>query len=374
MSNEFCECNKDGWCDKFNRDMSGRFREICRGINVDLGTAAAFREQWRKENTINQVPIRQDDKPILLLLKSDQAPGDVVCMTSAVYSLHKAYPGKYLTSVESLYPEIFYNNPNVIPIEELSKLGNPINLQMHYPAIHSSNSRGIHFMQAWCEHLGAALNIKVPLLTNRPKLYFEENKSTISKYDMPELPYWIVCSGGKNDFTAKLWGYHNYHDVICKLRGKIKFVQVGEKVVDHPPLPYIDYRAGQTNLRQLFDLVRSARGVLCGVSLLMHVAAALEKPCIVIAGGREPVQWNSYPKQHYLHTVGSLPCTSTQGEVGQACWRSRVLPQEDSSPFNENTCERPIQLNYAGVPITTIPECMNKITLEEIVSLILRIN
>jgi ADP-heptose:LPS heptosyltransferase len=152
---------------------------------------------------------------------------------------------------------------------------------------------------------------------------------------------------------------------VNELTRDVHFIQVGSDRSEHPRLSRVYDLVGQTTLRQLFDLVQQASGILCGVSLLMHVAAALEKPAVVIAGGREPVAWNAYPKQQYVHTVGALPCRSTQGHVGRACWRSRVVPLGDSSSYDENTCERPID---------GVPECMRMIKPEEVASLILRYN
>ncbi len=327
--------------------MSGRFREICAGINVDLGTAAAFRTQWAQE-TFSEEKIDHDCRPQHLLLKTNQAPGDAVAMTAAIYSLHQAHPGKYLTSVDSPYPEVFAYNPRVVPT-----LPTAVPLHMHYPAIHQSNSRSIHFMEGWCSFLGTALSIQVPLLTNRPHLYF----------DTPTPPvedYWVICSGGKSDFTNKLWGQHNYQAVVDFLPN-IDFVQVGHSKDNHPRLQGTFDCTGNTTLRQLFDIIRKARGVLCGVSLLMHVAAALEVPCIVIAGGREPVAWNAYPRQQYVHTIGSLPCSSSQGEVGGACWRSRVLPLGDSSLLDKNTCE---------FPVDGFPRCMRMISPAHVIELV----
>ncbi len=403
--NSFCDCNKDGYCPRYQRDMSGRFREICAGINCDLGTAAAFREQWRSEITNKELPkncgipgqdlectecgvrlygreveevcryrqtdinksgeiIRNSKSPIPLLLRTNQAPGDAVAMTAAIYSLHNAHPGKYRTLVDSQYPEVFRYNPYVT--EGPTNVEGMHIVQMHYPAIHDSNKRGIHFMQAWCEFLGKALGIEIPLLTNRPHLYFSDTGG------LPQENYWIVCSGGKNDFTNKLWGFQSYVRVLQTIGNRIKFIQVGDKVEEHPRLHGAYDLVGKTNLRQLFELVRRCKGVLCGVSLLMHVAAALEKPAIIIAGGREPVQWNAYPKQHYLHTVGMLPCSSPQGDVGGACWRARVTPLNDGSYLNKNLCERPIQFNYAGIPVGTLPECMTLIDPAHVADLILK--
>ncbi len=349
--NQFCDCEQDGHCPRYGREMRGRMRQLCAGADVDLGTAAAFRAQWAREavtaQSIGTVT------PQRLLLKADQAPGDVVAMTAAVYSLHRAHPSRYLTAVETCYPDVFAHNPDVVPVDSVS---GALPVQMHYPAIHRSNERGIHFMQAWCEHLGSALGVPVPLLTNRPHLQF----------DYPALPledYWLVCSGGKRDFTNKLWGYDAYQEVVFLLKGKVRFVQVGGAEHDHPPLSCVDDMVGRTDLRGLFNLARRARGVLCGVSLLMHVAAALERPAVVVAGGREPVAWNAYPLQHYLHTVGALPCRDTEGRTGGACWRSRVLPFGDGSLLDRHTCERPVD---------GIPECMRMIRPAMVAELIMR--
>lgn len=350
-----CQCTEDGFCHRYNRTMRGRMREICAGINIDLGTAAAFRAQWMREAGASQ--IGNLGKLIPLLLKTDQAPGDAVAMTAAIYSLHRAHPRRYITAVESPYPEVFAHNPDVVGSIHVP---GAMPLHMHYPAIHQSNERGIHFMQGWCEHLGNALGVNVPLLTNRPHLYFTDPTP-------PVEDYWLICSGGKQDFTNKLWGQRNYQEVVNRLQGSVKFVQVGDNIRHHPKLRGVDDMVGLTSLRGLFDLARQARGVLCGVSLLMHVAAALERPAIIIAGGREPVQWNSYPLQHYVHTVGSLPCRSTQGRAGVACWRGRVLPLGDVASLDRDLCERPIVTGGS-----TIPECMHMISPAHIVDLILR--
>lgn len=379
--NQFCDCKQDGFCNRYGREMRGRFRQICAGINCDLGTAAVFREQWLREagedNKMQKCKcwsVSSQNKPIAafgcpdckgtgfvnlpfpptpLLLKTDQAPGDAVAMTAAIYSLHKAHPNKFLTAVESPYPEVFAYNPDVVSAESIP---DALPIQMHYPAIHDSNKRAIHFMQGWCEFLGMALAVHVPLLTNRPHLYFDTPAPLVKDF-------WLVCSGGKQDLTNKLWGHFNYQEVVIK--SGIPFIQVGNKVEDHPRLRGTDDMVGKTSLRQLFDLCRRARGVLCGVSLLMHVAAALEKPAIVIAGGREPVAWNVYSRQQYLHTVGMLQCSSPQGDVGGACWRSRTVPLGDNSLLDNHTCER---------PVGTTPECMTLISPARVTELILQYN
>lgn len=367
-----CDCQTDGFCSRYQRDMGRRMREICAGTNVDLGTAAAFREQWRREAT----PTAYSGPKRQLLLKTNHAPGDAVAMTAAIYSLHRSYPGEYSMMVESYWPDVFAHNPDVsahlIPTGKTTDFLGVSNVEMHYPAIHQSNDRTIHFMGAWCEFLASAIGRGVPLLTNKPRIYF----------DSPEPPvndFWLVCSGGKRDFTTKLWGQRRYQEVVNLLGGRVNFVQVGgaKPVVpwdkrtlgsqedSHPRLEGTGDMVGRTTLRQLFDLVRASRGVLCGVSLLMHVAAALDKPAVVVAGGREPVAWNAYPRQQYLHTVGATPCSDVHGRVGGACWRYRTEPLGDGTVMDEGTCL---------LPVGGDPQCMAMVSPAEVAAAVYKYN
>jgi hypothetical protein len=110
-------------------------------------------------------------------------------------------------------------------------------------------------------------------------------------------------------------------------------------------------------------LVYHAQGVLCPVTALMHLAAAVptrpDRPparaCVVVAGGREPTHWEAYPHHQFIHTIGALPCCQTGG-----CWKSRVLPLGDGDEKDQpgNLC-----VNVAG----DLPKGMDLITPEEVI-------
>jgi hypothetical protein len=98
------------------------------------------------------------------------------------------------------------------------------------------------------------------------------------------------------------------------------------------------------------------------VTLLMHLAAAVEgppggggvRPCVVVAGGREPPHWEAYPWHQFIHTVGALPCCARGG-----CWRSRTVRLGDGREEDreEHLCRRVV----AG-----LPACMDLITPEDV--------
>ena len=134
--------------------------------------------------------------------------------------------------------------------------------------------------------------------------------SQVEEVTRVPVPFWIVAAGGKYDFTAKWWEHARWQTVVDAFAGRILFVQVGEQGHHHPPLRGVLDLRGKTDLRQLVRLVHHAQGVLCPVTLHMHLAAAVpvkpgmpkNRPCVVVAGGREPSQWEAYPHHQYLHT------------------------------------------------------------------------
>src|SRR6202012_5053490 len=106
----------------------------------------------------------------------------------------------------------------------------------------------------------------------------------------------------------------------------------GEGCHWHPPLKGVINLVGKTNPRQFVRVIHFASGVVCGVTSGMHLAAAVEtpsgrpknRPCVVIAGGREPMQWEAYPHHQYISTNGALWCCDNGG-----CWKSRCQPVGD---------------------------------------------
>jgi len=422
MKNEHCDCENDGFCPRYQQEMAGRLRSICRGEQVDAGTAAQYRQLWaaKVKNTPNpevltkcpflgepvkdaagenvkqacapcggalrQVfackhPSREPDqvtvadcatceyrpkvteKARAIILRNHLSPGDVLVMSAAIHSLHKAHPGKFVTAVETTANQLYEHNPDVVSIERARELGGEM-IETHYPAIQQCNERGITFMQAYCEFFSSALGVHVPLLTNRPHVYLSSRERTwmdqTHEVTGRKQRFWIVNAGRKADFTTKHWSTEAYQRVIDALRGRVVFVQVGAADHYHKPLRNVINLVGKTDIRQLVRLTWHADGVLCGVTLMQHLAAALQKPSVVVMGGREPVLWNSYSRQQLLHTVGSLSCCKSGG-----CWRSRTEKLGDGGEQDNSLCENPI----IGEEVT--PRCMTLIKPHEVVEKIL---
>ncbi len=303
------------------------------------------------------------DNARTLILRNYLSPGDILAMTAAVYSLHKQHPGQFVTAVDTAAPALWEHNPDVVTIEQANERGAET-VQTHYPLIQSCNQRAVHFLQGYCDFLEENLRVKVPLLTNRPMLYLSTEEKAwmdqVQELTGKQRKFWVICAGRKADYTTKFWGTENYQRLIDSMRGRVLFVQVGEAGHHHPPLRNVVNLVGKTDLRQLVRLCWHAEGGVGGVTLLMHMMAALEKPYVCIMGGREPVSWNAYPKMQLMHTIGSLPCCRNEG-----CWKSRTVALGDGSEQDNSLCEDPV------LGEEPIPRCQALIRPEQVAERIL---
>jgi ADP-heptose:LPS heptosyltransferase len=298
-----------------------------------------------------------------IILTNYQSPGDIVMLTAALRDLHASCPGDFITDVRTSCPDLWKHNPWLTPLNESDPEVKV--LPCHYPLIHHSNQRPFHFIHGFIQYLSEQM--AVPIIPRHFKgdihLSAEERSSfpPFPGIDQGE-PYWLIAAGGKFDFTIKWWDPRRYQQVIDRFRGKIQFVQVGEGGHHHPPLGGVVDLRGKTSLRQLIHLVHHSQGVVCPVTLLMHLAAAVDtsspqhpnRPCVVIAGGREPPHWEAYPYHQFHHTMGMLPCCSHGG-----CWKSRVVPLGDG-----DTKDLPQAL--CTDVVGNLPRCMDMISVEDV--------
>ena len=289
-----------------------------------------------------------------LILRNFQSPGDIVMLTAAVRDLHRAHPGEFLTDVRTSCAALWENNPHLTPLREEDPDVQVVDC--HYPIIHRSNSTPVHFLHGFPAYLNEQLGLRIRVTEFKGDIHLsdEEKRGDFGRF-------WLLVSGGKFDFTTKWWDPARYQQVIDHFRGRIQFVQVGEAGHHHPALEgAIDLR-GETSLRQLVRLMYHADGALSPVSLLMHLAAAVEtppgkprnRPCVVVAGGREPPHFTAYPHHQFIHTVGALRCCDQGG-----CWKSRVVPLGDGDAKDQDLC-----VDVVGA----LPRCLDLITADEVI-------
>jgi ADP-heptose:LPS heptosyltransferase len=300
-----------------------------------------------------------------LVLRNFQSPGDLVMLTAAVRDLHLCYPNQFITDVRTPWPHLWENNPWITPLRCSEPSVETIDCQ--YPLIHRSNQEPWHFLHGFMDSLNQQLGVCIKPTHFKGDIHISPQEkswlSQVQEITKDEVPFWIISGGGKFDYTIKWWHSTRYQSVIDHFRDRILFVQVGESGHHHPRLKGVLDLRGKTDLRQLIRLVYHAQGILTPVSLLMHLAAAVEvkpgmpknRPCVVVAGGREPPHWEAYPHHQFIHTVGALRCCDNGG-----CWKSRTTPlgDGDSKDRPENLCVDVVE---------GLPHCMEMITSEAVV-------
>ncbi|HVK08972.1 MAG TPA: glycosyltransferase family 9 protein [Gemmataceae bacterium] len=309
--------------------------------------------------------------PRKLILTCDLSPGDVVMLTAAVRDLHLAHPGAFVTDVRTPAGQLWENNPWVTPLSDEDP--DVTVLPMHYDLIHTSNEGAYHFIHGYVRHLEEALGLRIPVTKFRGDIHLaDQEKAWLSQVEEDAIgwrqDFWIVVVGGKTDFTAKWWDPARYQEVVDHFAGRIRFVQCGEAGHVHPRLTGVIDLVGKTDVRQFVRLMYHAAGVLCPVTFAMHLAAAVEvKPgrpknraCVVVAGGREPAQWEKYPHHRYLETNGALRCCDNGG-----CWKARCVPLGDGDEKDrpEHLCLLPVAVG----PGRHIPRCLDLITAGDVI-------
>ncbi len=302
--------------------------------------------------------------PTKLILRCGLSPGDIVMLTGAVRDLHRHYPGRFLTDVRTSARELWEHNPYITPLSE----DDPECLQLDcgYPLINRANREPVHCLQGFVEFLNHRLGLNMRPTEFRGDIHLSPAErswhSQVREQIGSDVPFWIVCAGGKFDVTIKWWSSERYQEVVNHFGGKILFVQVGQSGHWHPFLKNALDLRGQTSIRQMVRLMYHAEGVLCGVTFLMHLAAATpspryrpgERPCVVVAGGREPPNWEAYPSHQFIHTIGALPCCATAG-----CWKARVTPLYDNDPRDES---KKLCVDVRE----NLPRCMDLITPQDV--------
>ncbi len=303
-----------------------------------------------------------------LILRNSLSPGDILMLTAAVRDLHRTHPGEFLTDVRTSCAALWEHNPWITALDENDPAVESIKCE--YPLINHSNQLPYHMIHGFRLFLQERLGVTIEPHAFKGDIHLSRDErrwmSQIEETQGLGARFWIIVSGGKFDFTCKWWDPDRSQRVVDHFAGRIRFVQCGEGGHHHPRLRNVIDLVGKTSLRQAVRLMWHADGVVCPVTMFMHLAAAVEtragrpknRPCVVIAGGREPPQWEAYPHHQFLHTNGALPCCDNGG-----CWKSRVEPLHDGDHKDQCLCLRPVTLGNGR----KLPQCLDMISAEDVI-------
>lgn len=272
-----------------------------------------------------------------------QRIGDILVFTCAIRDFKTAYPDARVNIISTAM-HIWDYNPYIDKTlkdstENLIKIGPG-------KGTNQSNRIDWHFTNAYRISIEDALNIHIPQGESRPDIWL-----TQEEYDAPrvfDFPYWIIIVGGEKGWGCKMYPFERWQEFVNQ-NPDVNFVQLGSKGDNHPVLQgknvtnYIGKTEDRnTGIRDLFKLFLNAEGSIGLVSFHMHLSGAFEgKPCIVVAGAREPVSFTQYAGHRYLSTDNCLPCGI------KACWHCNI-----------DTC--------TNLTANKVPKCVDLITPEDL--------
>lgn len=301
-----------------------------------------------------------------VFIKNNMSPGDILMLTAAVRDLKNTVSNIHI-GVGTSFMDLWDNNPNIdwdVTEDNADQV-----IYADYPLYKKNNILPYHFIHGFRKNLEDALQFHIEQGEFRADVYLseqEKDRSWVNTVLGTASPYWIINAGSKRDFTIKQWDPMRYQEVVNLTKGRITWVQIGHSDYQ-PALKNVINMTGRTNIRQLCKLMYYASGVLTPVSFPMHLATmetpvpGSKRPCVVIAGGREPSQWEAYTTHKFLHNCGCYPCNREGG-----CWLSRVVPLNDGTRHDKLLCKMPVTVKTGF----KMAQCMADITVDNVVEAI----
>lgn len=276
---------------------------------------------------------------------SHLAVGDTLMMTCAIRDLKAAYSDRYLIKVDTTAQHIWDNNPHLSTFDEpdlIVKIGPK-------KATQSSHTSGLHYANGFRVSIEDNLNLHIPQGHIKPDLHLSDEEK---KDRWIDGRYWIIVAGGKPDFGTKIWPASNWQQVVEHF-AQYTFVQLGETKHDHPELkgPNVINLIGQTQhpdtgIRDLLKLFYHCEGSMGLVSMQMHLAAAFDKACVVVAGAREPASYEQYNHHRFLHNQGAMRCKNDCDNCKNLENKKCSIHPETFSDYHKN---KMLCLNYDSI-------------------------
>jgi hypothetical protein len=320
-----------------------------------------------------------------IILHNQWALGDTICLSALVRDVQLTYPKQYRLLMSGHYKGVWKHSPYC---ELLSGTPDAITIKPEYVDGIKEAGRGVkhHFLSWFHKDFQAQTGITVPVTQPKGSIFLSDAEKDNRLFTGR---YWIVLSGGKNQMTAKIWSTDRFQQVVDTLAAQgVRCVQAGHGFTRHfhPPLQNCESAVNKTeDIRDLFSLIYHCEGVICGITGPMHIAAVFDKPCVVIAGGREEPWWEAYTNAYYptafgpecarvtvehrfLHTVGLLDCGINN--LNKGCWRSRTVAIEpndhNTREGREGLCKKPVREG-----LQQIPECLKMIEVDHVVEAVM---
>lgn len=264
----------------------------------------------------------------ILITRAMGGIGDLLMMTPGIHALKQKYPGQEIhLALPKRYFSVFQGNPDVILIDiendafDFTAYRKWFNLT-DCPAARVESRTAPRVKKNRIEIFARSLGIRGlrwRFMNRRPRYFLsEEDKEFREKF-------WREKGlAGKTVIGVQLHAdevYRDYPHVEHLVRRLAQRYTV--LVFDGKPINGCDFanviKIDSLGIRQAFALASRCHAIIAPDSAFVHLAAALEVPCVALFGpidGR--VRTKDYPKCIYLDARATLNCV--------ACWRNETVP------------------------------------------------
>jgi hypothetical protein len=262
-------------------------------------------------------------------------PGDDMMCTVVLREMRRR--GRRGIWMMTRFPELFERNTDVdavVPFDgRYERLVNWLGGRAWYAHYgghnHETDHSPIpqrHIIALMCQACGITGPVRL-----RPYLRLADEERRAGRLASRQI---ALHSSGRSAYSAmrnKEWFPDRLQRVVHQLRGDYTIVQLGSR--DDPPLDgCVDLR-GRTSMRQSAAILANSTLFLGQVGFLMHLTRAVDRPSVIIYGGRELPWQSGYSCNTNL--AGRPACSP--------CWRW-------------NACDHPIER-----------ACMREIEVERVV-------
>jgi ADP-heptose:LPS heptosyltransferase len=243
-------------------------------------------------------------REIVLYARGGGIGDEVMC--SAVFRAIKARNPACRIVFLSKYRELHAGNPHLDEVRDYHDYpGGPV-YGLRYGPLLPPRMPLLEALAAWIGLADVELKLEPPRVSPSPALAAE----------LTALPRpWIVVQPATSGWTPnKAWPRERWQALATQLAPDFTVLEVGAE----PVLAGVHSVAGRTSVAELAWVISQAGVFVGGVSSGMHLAAAYERPAVIVFGGYESPDSHRYANQRTFYTP--VPCAP--------CWLNDACPYE----------------------------------------------
>ena len=123
-------------------------------------------------------------------------------------------------------------------------------------------------------------------------------------------PYWVIHNGWSMDNSIKSWDNRKFNNLVRNISSNnpLKFLQLSVDITErNSKIEHALPLCNELPIRTVMWLIQHAHGVITTSGFFSHAAAAMGKPCIVIAGSSISKALNAYDSDNIERWAADTP-------------------------------------------------------------------